>query len=43
MEELMFAYRTARDMPQQAVLDKFAKDKFLGVSQLEPPAALLWD
>ena len=43
VEELVAVYQTVRDLPQQAVVDKFAKDKFLGVSQLEPPAAFVWD
>ena len=43
VEELVAVYQTARQQQQQAVIDKFAKDKYLGVSQLDPPAAFVWD
>ncbi|XP_037071503.1 cyclin-A2-like [Pollicipes pollicipes] len=42
VDHMLSVYQTARDLPQQAVVDKFAKDKFLGVSQLEPPTAISW-
>lgn len=40
VEELHALHQMARDLPQQAVVDKFSKDKFLAVSQLEPPASI---
>ncbi|KAF0289800.1 G2/mitotic-specific cyclin-A [Amphibalanus amphitrite] len=43
VQELVAVYQMARDLPQQAVIDKFSKDKFLSVAQLEPPAAFVWD
>jgi len=43
VEQMLVMYQTARDQPQQAVLDKFARDKYLSVSQLEPPAGIVWN